>query len=67
LAKAEKGSPSPKLTPGLIIESVQLMGAGGDQPESCFLKAAGDGINVVDPELDLDFAVGRHAISIKKR
>jgi hypothetical protein len=67
LPKAEKGSPSPKLAPGLVIESVHLMGAGGNQTEPGSLKAAGKGVDIVNLELDLDFAVGRHAASIKKR
>jgi hypothetical protein len=67
LAKAEKGSPTPKLPSGLVIKGVHLMGTGGDQPESRFLKAAGEGVNIINPELDLDFAVGRHAVSIKNK
>jgi hypothetical protein len=42
------------------------MSARGDQAESSRLKAGGKGINVVNFELDLDFAVGSHAASIKK-
>jgi len=42
------------------------MGAGGDQAKSSGLEARGEGINVIDPELDFDFAVGSHAASIKK-
>jgi hypothetical protein len=30
------------------------------------LETRGEGINVVDSELDLDFAVGSHGASIKK-
>jgi hypothetical protein len=67
LPKAEQGTPLPKLAAGLVIESVHLMGARGYQPEPGSLKAAGKGGNVVNLELDLDFAVGRHAASIKKR
>jgi hypothetical protein len=43
------------------------MGTWGYQAEAGSLKAAGKGVNVVNLELDLDFAVGRHAASIKKR
>jgi hypothetical protein len=39
----------------------------GNQTEPGCLEAAGKGVNVVNLELDLDFAVGRHALSIKKR
>jgi hypothetical protein len=67
LAKAEQGSPAPKLVAGLIKEGIHLMGAGGDQAESSRLEARGEGINVVDSELDLDFAVGSHTASIKKQ
>jgi hypothetical protein len=67
LAKAEQGPASPKLAPGLVIESVHLMGTWGNQAEPGCLKAAGKGVNVVNRELDLDFTVRRHAASIKKR
>jgi hypothetical protein len=30
------------------------------------LQAGGEGINIIDFELDLDFAVSSHAASIKK-
>jgi hypothetical protein len=43
------------------------MGAWGNQTEPGRLEVASEGINGIDPELDLDFAVGRHAASIKKR
>ena len=42
------------------------MGAGGNQTESGRLEAGGEGINIIDSELDLDFAVSGHAASIKK-
>jgi hypothetical protein len=42
------------------------MGSRGDQAKSSPLKASGEGLNVIDSELDLDFAVGSHAASIKK-
>jgi len=67
LAKAEQGSSSAKLAPGLVIESVHLMGARGYQPESGCLKAAGEGANIINSELDLDFTVRRHAASIKNK
>jgi hypothetical protein len=66
LAKPEQGIPSAKLAPGLVVEGVHLMGARGDQAESSRLEARGEGINVIDSELDFDFAIGSHAASIKK-
>jgi hypothetical protein len=67
LAKAEQGTSSPKLAAWLVIEGVHLMGTWGYQPEPGSLKAADKGVNVVNLELDFDFAVRRHAASIKKR
>jgi hypothetical protein len=43
------------------------MGPWGNQTEPGSLKDAGKGVNIINPELDLDFAVGRHAASIKKK
>jgi hypothetical protein len=43
------------------------MGSGGNQAEPGSLKAAGKGVNIINPELDFDFTVGRHAASIKKK
>ena len=57
--KPEQGFPSAKLAAGLVKEGVHLMGAGGNQAKSSRLKAGGEGFNVIDSELDLDFAVGR--------
>ena len=42
------------------------MGSWGNQPESGLLQAIGEGLNVVDSEFDLDFAIGSHSASIKK-
>jgi hypothetical protein len=67
LAKAEQRPASPKFAPGLVIESVHLMGTWGYQPEPGCLKAAGKGINGIDPELDLDFTIRRHADKYKEK
>ena len=42
------------------------MCARGNQAESSCLEAGGESLNVVDSELDLHFAIGGHAASIKK-
>jgi acyl-CoA reductase-like NAD-dependent aldehyde dehydrogenase len=67
LPEAEQGPSSPKLAPGLVIQGIHLMRTRGNQMEPGSLEAAGKSVNVVNPELDLDFTVGRHAASIKKR
>jgi hypothetical protein len=66
LAKPEQGFPPAKFASGLVKQRVHLMGARGNQAESSRLKASCEGVNVIDSELDLDFAVGSHAASIKK-
>ena len=64
--KSEQCPPPAKLFAGLIIEGVHLMGAWGNQVEASLLKAGGEGVDVVNLELDLDFAVSSHRASIKK-
>jgi hypothetical protein len=67
LAKAEQSPASPKLAPGLVIESVHLMGPGGNQAEPGCRKAPGKGVNISNSELDLDFTVRRHADKYKEK
>jgi hypothetical protein len=66
LAEPEQGFPSAKFAPGLIKEGIHLMGAGGNQAESILLEASGESFNIIDSELDLNFAISSHAASIKK-
>src|SRR6185503_846316 len=66
LAKAKKGSPSAQLAAGLIVKGVHFMSAGGNQSKSSLFQAGGKGLDVIDSELDLDFAVGSHSASIKE-
>jgi len=42
------------------------MCAWGNQAESSCLEARSEGLNIINPELDLDFAVGSHSASIKE-
>jgi hypothetical protein len=42
------------------------MGARCSQTESSCLETGGKSFNVVNPELDFDFAVSGHGASIKK-
>jgi hypothetical protein len=65
--KPEQGSPTAKFAAKLVIKRIHLMGSGSHQAESSRLKTGGQGVNVVDPKLDLDFAIRGHAASIKKR
>jgi hypothetical protein len=64
--KAEQGASPAKLAAGLVIESVHLVSTRRNQAEASFLKPGGKDIDVIDPELDLDFAVIGHSASIKK-
>jgi hypothetical protein len=65
--KPEQGSPTAKFAAKLVIKRIHLIGSGSHQAESSRLKTGGQGVNVVDPELDLDFAIRGHVASIKKR
>jgi hypothetical protein len=65
-AKPEKGPSSAKLAAGLVKKGIHLMGARGNQAESSCLEAGGEGVNVIDSKLDLDFAVSGHAASIRR-
>ena len=67
LAEAEQGPPSPKLAPGLVVESVHLMGTWGNQTEPGCLEAADKGVNVGNRELDLDFTVRRHTDKYREK
>jgi hypothetical protein len=42
------------------------VGAGSNQAEASLLETSGEGIDIIDSELDLNFAIGSHAASIKK-
>ena len=64
-AKPEQGSPPAQLAAGLVKEGIHLMGAGSNEAESSRLETGSEGLNVLDPELDFDFAVSGHAASIK--
>ena len=51
---------------GLVKKGIHLVGSGSNQPKPSCLEGSSERFNVVDPKLDLDFAVRGHAASIKK-
>lgn len=64
--ESEQRAPAAQFAAGLIKQGIHLMGARSNEPESSRLETGSESVNVVDSELDFDFAISGHDASIKK-
>ncbi len=65
LADTQQGAALAQCLPGLIVEHIHLMGAAGDQAEALCFEASGQNLDILDFELDFNFAVGSHGVSVE--